>query len=98
MYLRTAFIKVNEGSDKGFWPEAAVARTDFLLSKVIKLSREDLVELEGLLAKATLTLSRLLPFDPLDGGTRRGWAALFDHLTSVFSEELTALALLKYVL
>jgi hypothetical protein len=43
MYMRTALIKVDEGSDKEIWLEAGVAQTEFLLSQVIKRSRRDLL-------------------------------------------------------
>jgi hypothetical protein len=95
--MRTALMKVKERSDKGFWPEAAVARTEFHLSQVIARNKGDLVEVEALVAKARSTLSRLLPFDPLDGVQEKDELALFDHLQPVFGGRFTGLSLLKYL-
>ena len=42
-------------------------------------------------------LSRLLPFDPLNGVKEEDEGALFDHLQPVFGGRFTGLTLIKYV-
>lgn len=96
--MRTALAKAKERADKGFWPDAAVARTEFHLSQVIKQMGKDPAEAEGLVTKARSVLSRLLPYDPLDGVEEEDELALFDHLQPVFGGRFTGLSLLKYIL
>jgi hypothetical protein len=96
--MRTALSKTKERAGKGFWPDAAVARTEFHLSQVIKQEGKDSAEAEGLMAKARSVLSRLLPYDPLDGVAEDDEIALFDHLQPVFGGRFTGLSLLKYIL
>jgi hypothetical protein len=96
--MRTALMKARERADKGFWPEAAVARTEFHLSQIIKETGKDSAEAEGLVAKARSVLSRLLPYDPLDGVTAEDELALFDHLQPCFGGRFTGTSLLKYIL
>jgi hypothetical protein len=96
--LRTALMKAKERADKGFWPEAAVARTEFHLSQIIRGRGNDSAEAEGLVTKARSVLSRLLPYDPLDGVAAEDELALFDHLQPVFGGRFTGVSLLKYIL
>ena len=96
--MRTALMKAQERADKGFWPDAAVARTEFHLAQVIKQRGNDSAEAEGLVAKARSVLSRLLPYDPLDGVSEEDELALFDHLQPIFGGRFTGLSLLKYTL
>lgn len=97
-HMRTALRKAKERADKGFWPDAAVARTEFHLSKIIKQRGKDTAEAEGLVMKARSVLSRLLPFDPLDGVSEEDELALFDHLQPIFGGRFTGMTLLKYIL
>jgi hypothetical protein len=96
--MRTALLKAQERADKSFWPEAAVARTEFHLSSALRNNGKDGVEPDTLVSKARLVLSRLLPFDPLNGVTEEDELALFDHLQPVFGGRFTGISLLKYVL
>jgi hypothetical protein len=97
--MRTALAKAKERADKGFWPDAVIARTEFHLSKVIKQLGKDPAEAEGLVTKARSVFPRLLPYDPsLDGVPEEDELALFDHLQPVFGGCFTGLSLLKYIL
>ncbi|KUJ15483.1 uncharacterized protein LY89DRAFT_783619 [Mollisia scopiformis] len=96
-YMRTALSRAQERADKGFWPDAAVARTDFHLSKILIQNGKDGVEAEALATKARSVLSRLLPFDPLDGVAEEDELALFDHLQPVFGGRFVGTSLLKYL-
>jgi hypothetical protein len=95
--MRTALMKAKERVDKRVWPEAAVARTEFHLSQIIKQRGKDTAEAEGLKTKARSVLSKLLPYDPLDGVSEEDEIALFDHLQPVFGGRFTGLSLLKYI-
>ncbi|MAD82195.1 MAG: hypothetical protein CL912_04470 [Deltaproteobacteria bacterium] len=95
--MRTALKKAQERADKGFWPDAAVARAEFHLSQVLRAAGKDDAEAEGLAAKARSVLSRLLPYDPLDGVATEDELVLFDHLQPVFGGRFTGTSLLKYV-
>jgi len=95
--MRTALVKAKERTDKGFWPEAAVARTEFHLSQVLKKKGNDSAEAEGLVTKARSVLSRLLPYDPLEGVAEEDEIGLFDHLQPIFGGRFTGLSLLKYI-
>lgn len=97
MYMRTALSRAQERADKGFWPDAAVARTEFHLSKILIQNGKDGVEAEALATKARSVLSRLLPFDPLDGVAEEDELALFDHLQPVFGGRFVGTSLLKYL-
>jgi hypothetical protein len=96
--MRTALAKAQERAGKGFWPDAAVARTEFHLSQILRKNDKDSAEADGLAAKARSVLSRLLPFDPLNGVAEADEIALFDHLQPVFGGRFTGTSLLKYVL
>jgi hypothetical protein len=96
--MRTALSRARERADKGFWPDAAVARTEFHLSKILRQNGNDSAEAEELAAKSRSVLSRLLPYDPLDGVAQEDEVALFDHLQPVFGGRFTGTSLLKYVL
>jgi hypothetical protein len=67
------------------------------LSQVLKEKGKDDAEAEGLASKARSVLSRLLPFDPLNGVSDEDELALFDHLQPVFGGRFTSLTLLKYL-
>lgn len=96
--MRAALTKAKERAEKGFWPDAAVARTEFHLSQILKQKEQDTAEAEGLVTKARSVLSRLLPYDPLDGVSVEDELALFDHLQPVFGGRFTGRSLLKYIL
>lgn len=96
--MRLALDKAEERAEKGFWPDAAVARAEFHLSQVLRAQGKDDAKAEGLAAKGRSVLSRLLPFDPLDGVAGEDELALFDHLQPVFGGRFTGITLLKYVL
>jgi tetratricopeptide (TPR) repeat protein len=96
-YMRTSLTKFQERADKSFWPEAAVARTELHLSQILRQSSRDSAEAEALATKARSVLSRLLPFDPLNGIAEEDEIALFDHLQPVFGGRFVGLSLLKYV-
>jgi hypothetical protein len=95
--MRTALAKAQERAGKGFWPEAAVARTEFHLSQILKKTDKDSAEASRLAAKARSVLARLLPFGPLNGVADEDELALFDHLQPVFGARFTGTSLLKYV-
>lgn len=96
--MRTALTQAKERADKGFWPDAAVARTEFHLAQIIRQKEKDPIEADGLITKARSVLSRLLPYDPLDGVAAEDELALFDHLQPVFGGRFTGgLSLLKYI-
>ena len=96
--MRTALTKAQERGGKGFWPDAAVARTQFHLSQIMTQNGKPGVEANSFAAKARAVSSRLLPFDPLNGVSEEDELALFDHLQPVFGGRFTGTALLKYVL
>jgi hypothetical protein len=70
--MRTALTKVKERAEKGFRPDAAVARTEFYLSQIIEENDMGSVEAEGLVTKARSVLSRFLPIRSLGWSTGRG--------------------------
>ncbi|KAH8820807.1 nb-arc domain-containing protein [Xylogone sp. PMI_703] len=96
-WFRTALAQASERAGKGFWPEAAVARTEFHLSQVLRLNGKNTPETERYESQARSTLSRFLPYDPLNGVTEEDAVALFDHLQPVFGGRFTGTSLLKYV-
>lgn len=96
-YMRTALSHSQERASKSFWPEAAVARTEFHLSQVLAQKGAQITEAKMLKTKARSVLSRLLPFDPLDGVPEEDEGALFDHLQPVFGGRFAGNSLLKYV-
>lgn len=82
----------------GTWPEAAVARTEFHLSQILKLQQnKDPEEADQLASRARTVLTRLLKVNPLDGVKPEDELALFDHLQPVFDGRFTGRELLKYV-
>jgi hypothetical protein len=95
--MRTALNQAKERARKGFWPEAAVARTEYNLSKILRLKGKDGAEANSLAAKARTVLSHLLPYDPLNGVAEEDELALFDHLQPVFGGRFTGTSLLKHV-
>jgi tetratricopeptide (TPR) repeat protein len=96
-YMRKALTRAQERPKKGFWPEAAVARTEFHLAQVLKKSGKDGREAEELVQKAGSVLSGLLPWDPLEGVLDGDELVLYDHLQPVFSGRFTGTCYLKYV-
>jgi hypothetical protein len=96
--MRTALNRAQERAGKGFWPDAAVARTEYHLSQILKQNGRDGPEATSLAAKARTVLSRLLPYDPLNGVAEEDELALYDHLQPVFGGRFTGTSLLKYVL
>jgi hypothetical protein len=95
--MRTALARVQERGGKNFWPEAAVARTKFHLYQILTERGTPTAETESLAVEARAVLSRLLPFDPLNGVKDEDEGALFDHLQPVFGGRFTGLTLIKYV-
>ena len=95
--MTTALNRAEERAGKVFWSEAAVARTQFHLYQIWKQNGRSKGEMEKLATQARKVLSRLLPFDPLNGVTEEDELALFDHLQPVFGGRFTGTCLLKYV-
>jgi hypothetical protein len=95
--MRTALARAQERGGKNFWPDAAVARTQFHLHQILTEKGKPTAETEALAAQARAVLSRLLPFDPLNGVKEGDEGALFDHLQPVFGARFTGLTLIKYV-
>jgi hypothetical protein len=95
--MRTALARAQERAGKNFWPEAAVARTQFHLYQILTERGNSGAEATWLATEARAVLSRLLPFDPLDGVKEEDEGALFDHLQPVFGGRFTGLTLIKYV-
>ena len=90
----------------GTWPEAAVARTEFHLSQILKQQQQqqqqqqqgkDPEEADQLASRARTVLTRLLKSNPLPGVDAEDELALFDHLQPVFDGRFTGRGLLKYV-
>lgn len=85
----------------GTWPEAAVARTEFHLSQILKQQQDknskESKEADELASRARTVLTRLLKTNPLEGVTAEDELALFDHLQPVFDGRFTGRELLKYV-
>jgi len=50
--METALTKAKERAEKGFWPDAAVARTELHLSQIIKEKDMGSAEAEWLVIKA----------------------------------------------
>jgi hypothetical protein len=94
--LRLALANARERG-RGVWPEAAVARTEFHLSQILRKRGKESEESKSLEGRARSVLLRLLPFDPLDGVKDEDELALFDHLQPVFGGRFTGVSLLKYV-
>jgi len=95
--MRTALARAQERAGKNFWPEAAVARARFHLHQILTERGNTGAEATRLATEARAVLSRLLPFDPLDGVMEEDEGALFDHLQPVFGGRFTGLTLIKYV-
>jgi hypothetical protein len=95
--MRTALARAQERGGKNFWPEAAVARTQFHLHQILIEKGKPTAETGHLATEARAVLSRLLPYDPLNGVTEEDEGALFDHLQPVFGGRFTGLTLIKYV-
>ena len=95
--MRTALARAQERAGKNFWPEAAVARTQFHLHQILTERGSPSAEAMRLATEARAVLSRLLPFDPLDGVKEEDEGALFDHLQPVFGGRFTGVSLLNYV-
>lgn len=99
--MRQALSKASERGGKSFWPDAAVARTKYHLSQVLKQKAPGVVnsEAEELARDAKDVLSKMLPYDPepIVGVKEEDTGALFDHLQPVFGGRFTGLSLLKYV-
>lgn len=92
-----ALARAQERWAKNFWPEAAVVRTKFHLHQILTGRGILTAETETLAAEARAVLSRLLPFDSLNGVKDEVEGALFDHLQPVFGGRFTGLTLIKYV-
>lgn len=95
--MRMALARAQERGGRNFWPEAAVARTQFHLHQILEEKGQPSAETEHLAKEARTVLSRLLPFDPLHGVKEEDEGALFDHLQPVFGGRFTGLTLIKYV-
>ncbi|KAF8853669.1 hypothetical protein BDZ45DRAFT_748303 [Acephala macrosclerotiorum] len=83
-YMRIALTRAEKRENRGFWPDAAVARTEFHLSKIVGQNSNDNVEARVLTAKSRSVLSHLLPFDSLEGVAAKDELALFGHLQLIF--------------
>jgi hypothetical protein len=97
--MRAALARAQERCLKYFWLEAAVARTQWHLHQILAENGNPTTntELEHLAADARGVLSRLLPFDPLNGVKENDEEALFDQLQPVFGGRFTGMTLIKYV-
>jgi len=98
--MRQALNKATK-TGRNLWPEAAVARTKYHLSRLLqdKSGGEYNKEAEELAGDAKDTLAKLLPYDPscIVGVEEEDTGALFDQLQPVFGARFTGLSLLKYV-
>ena len=83
-----------EHSRRDQYPEAAVARTEFHLSQILRRRGKDLEEAEQLLSTARQVLDRLPPLNPLEGVPREHEIALFDHIQPIFDGRFTGTLLL----
>lgn len=82
----------------GTWPQAAVARTQFHLSQILKMQEnKDPDQSLQLASSAQTVLDQLLPHHPLDRVAPTHELALFDHLQPVFDGRFTGRDLLGYV-
>jgi hypothetical protein len=100
--MRHALSRANERGGKNFWPDAAVVRTKYHLSRVLIAKAGDGPlpdEVEELAFEAKDVLSKMLPYDPgvITGVEEEDTLALFDHLQPVFGGRFTGISLLKYV-
>ena len=99
--MRQALARASDRGGKNFWPDAAVARTKYHLSQVLrdKAPGERNTEADELAREAKDVLSKMLPYDPepIVGVKEEDTGALFDHLQPVFGGRFTGLELLKYV-
>jgi hypothetical protein len=95
--MRMALERAKERAGKNFWPEAAVARTQFHLYQILTGRGNTSTEATWLATEARAVLSKLLPYDPLDGVEDEDEGALFDHLQPVFGGRFTGISLIKYV-
>lgn len=86
-----------ENSRRDLYPEAAIARTEFHLSQILKQKRKNPDWAEKLLANARSTLAKLLPLNPLEGVPEEHELALFDHIQPIFDGRFTGTLLLQYV-
>jgi len=86
-----------EHSRRDQYPEAAVARTEFHLSQILRRQGKDLEEAEKLLSAARRVLDKLLPLNPLEGVPPEHEIALFDHIQPIFDGRFTGMFLLQYV-
>ena len=95
--MRTALARAQERGVNNFWPEAAVARTQFHLHQILIEKGKLTEEAQYFATEARAVLSRLLPFDSLDGVKEEDEGALFDHLQPVFGGRFTGLTLINYI-
>lgn len=86
-----------ENSRRDLYPEAAVARTEFHLSQILKQKRKNPDWSETLLLNARDTLAKLLPLNPLEGVPPEHELALFDHIQPIFDGRFTGTQLLRYL-
>ncbi|TEA13373.1 hypothetical protein C8034_v004996 [Colletotrichum sidae] len=97
--IRNALHKAEGKPGKSVWPDAAVARSKFHLSQILRAKQGGQVSGEGLklAEEGKDVLSRLLVYDDIQGVTEEDTGALFDHLQPVFGGRWTGERLLKYV-
>ena len=86
-----------ENTRRDLYPEAAVARTEFHLSQILKQKRKNPDWADNLLRSARSTLEKLLPLNPLQGVAPEHELALFDHIQPIFDGRFTGTMLLQYV-
>jgi hypothetical protein len=86
-----------DNTRRDLYPEAAVARTEFHLSLILKQKKKNPDWADNLLRSARSTLEKLLPLNPLDGVPPEHELALFDHIQPIFDGRFTGTMLLQYV-
>ena len=86
-----------EDSRRNLYPEAAVARTEFYLARILREQKKGLEEAEKLDVSAREVLDKLLPLNPLENVPKEHEMALFDHIQPVFDGRFTGSDLLGYV-
>lgn len=94
-YMRDALAL--DGNRRDSYPEAAVARTEFHLSQILRERGGDIEEADALATSARGVLAKLLPLNRLVGVLKEHELALFDHIQPVFDGRFTGRQLLYYV-
>ena len=87
-----------EHSRREIYPEAAIARTKFHLSQVLRDQDKNLEEAEELRKSAYEVLVKLLALNPLPAAPEGDQLALYDHIQPVFDGRFTGRSYLQYVM